>query len=84
MVALALEEMGHPTVFQSTTRTPIAPGPAIKGALRFPDNYHDGIDNFIYNLDPDFPGDTVIAYETDPLPAGHDLSARLGAKALFL
>jgi hypothetical protein len=84
LLARALEKLGFETIFQSTTRTPIALGGAIGRALRFSDNYHDNIDNFIYNLDPNFAGQTLIVYETSPLPLEHDLPARLKAKAIFL
>jgi hypothetical protein len=83
-LAYAFSQLGYETLFQSTTRTPLAPSPAISHTLAFPDNYHDNIDNFIYNLDPNFEGDTVIVYETRPLPLDHDLPTRLRAKVLFL
>ena len=70
-------------LFQSTTRTPIEPGGPAGQALRFEDNYHEGLDNFLYNAPIHLSGAALAAYETRPLPAWHDLCARLGARAVF-
>jgi hypothetical protein len=83
-LARLLEEEGFDVTFQSTTRTPVRPCLDIAGALRFTDNYHDGIDNFLYNVSPESGRQTVICYETrPPLPVGHDLPRILGAQTLF-
>jgi hypothetical protein len=68
VLAKTLEQEGIKTIFQSTTRTPIALGGAIGGYWRFADNYGDGIDNFLYNPDPDFSGTTFLALETGSVP----------------
>ena len=79
-VALALEEEGHDVRFQSTTRSPILVGDAIASRREFPDNYGDGIANYLYNLDPRrLP---VICYEHPAMPATHSLAAEIGGLAL--
>lgn len=78
-----LEREGFTVFCQATTRTPVAVGAGIRQALRFPDNYHDGIDNFLYNVDPEADQQVVLVYETFPLPAGHTLAARLRAQTVF-
>lgn len=82
-LAALLEDEGFDMAFQATTRTPIALGGAIGSVLRFEDNYHDGIDNFLYNVTPDEDRQIVLAYETVPLPSGHDLPGLLKACTLF-
>jgi hypothetical protein len=83
-LARLLEEEGFRVTFQSTTRTPVKPCLDIARALRFADNYHDGIDNFLYNVSPEPGRQTIICYETrPPLPPGHDLPRILGAQTLF-
>jgi hypothetical protein len=83
LLARRLEELGLKVVFQSTTRTPAAPGGGIKSILRFPDNYYENLDNFLYNLEEDFEGETLVAYETKSLPPEHDLPTRIRAKTVF-
>jgi hypothetical protein len=83
LMAKCLEKNGHEVIFQSSTRTPIATGGAIRNALRFPDNYFEGLDNFLYNLDGGFDGETIVAYETAGIPDNHTLPTALKAKAVF-
>ncbi len=79
-VALALEEEGWDVRFQSTTRSPILVGDAIASRREFPDNYGDGIPNYLYNLDPDrLP---VIVYEHPAMLATHPLPGLIGGLAL--
>jgi hypothetical protein len=83
LLANFLEKKGNYVTFQSTTRTPIAQGQAIKNILRFKDNYFENLDNFLYNLDDNFDGETIIVYETATIPEDHDLPARLGARIVY-
>jgi hypothetical protein len=83
LLARFLEEEGFDVSFQSTTRTPAAIGLDIAEALRFVDNYHDGIDNFLYNVSADSDSQKIICYETASLPPEHDLPHTLGAQTLF-
>jgi hypothetical protein len=78
-----LEDKGLSVTFQSTTRTPMALGGGVKDILSFPDNYHENLHNFLYNLSEDFTGETIIVYETKSLPEDHDLPERLKAKTEF-
>lgn len=79
-VALALEERGYDVRFQSTTRSPILVGDAIASRREFPDNYGDGIANYLYNLDPRrLP---VICYEHPAMPAMHPLAGQIGGLTL--
>jgi hypothetical protein len=81
-LALALEKRGFDVSFQSTTRTPMALGRAVSHRLIFEDNYGEGLDNFIYNLEPGFGGQTLIVYETGE--DSHSLIQTLEAKAISL
>jgi hypothetical protein len=80
--ALHLEENGIDVHYQSTTRSPILVGEDVASVLEFVDNYHDEIPNYLYNvIDREYDA-IVIGYETSPLPASHQLAARLGGRAL--
>ncbi|MDR2456708.1 MAG: phosphoribosyltransferase family protein [Deltaproteobacteria bacterium] len=81
-LALALEKRGLSVRFQSTTRTPMALGSAVSSRLSFEDNYGEGLDNFIYNLDPFFNGHTLIVYEAGG--HNHSLTKTLSATAVSL
>lgn len=83
LLARFLEEDGFEVYFQSTTRTPVIVGHDIAEALRFTDNYYDGIDNFLYNVSADSDAQKIICYETAALPSEHDLPQRLGAQTVF-
>jgi hypothetical protein len=71
-----LERCGYRVKVQSTTRSPIRPGNDIASVCRFKDNYDDGIDNFIYNLNPDAYRSIVLCHET---PLSAPLQERLDA-----
>ena len=58
-------------------------GEGIASALEFIDNYHDEIPNYVYNVDPTRYDRILIGYETQPLPASHQLAKQLGATPLF-
>lgn len=78
-IALTLEERGYDVRFQSTTRSPILVGDAIASRREFPDNYGDGIPNYLYNLDPErLP---VICYEHPAMLAAHPLAGQIGGLA---
>jgi hypothetical protein len=61
----------------------MALGRAVGNVLRFEDNYGEGIDNFLYNAPESFHGETIVAYETGPSSATHELVGRLGARAVL-
>ena len=78
-IALALEEQGCDVRYQSTTRSPILVGDAIRRRWEFPDHQGDGIANYLYNLDPErLP---VVIYEHSALQAAHSLAHDLGGLA---
>lgn len=83
MLALALEQQGYTVFYQSTTRTPIAVGQDVQHAIRFSDNYHENIDNFLYNVDVHSGFQHVLCYETATLPQEHTLPEILNAKVVF-
>ena len=82
LVAEWLEAEGFDVRFQSTTRSPILCGDAVKSAIETRDNYWDDIPNYLYNMEPDAYDKVLIGYETHPLPPYHDLPQRLGATIL--
>jgi len=63
LFARALEAGGHQVWLQSTTRSPLHPGGMIRAKLTFPDNYQEGITNYLYNVDPDDYDLILLAYE---------------------
>ncbi len=63
-IAEKLEEMGHDVVVQSTTRSPVQLGEVIRCSLTLADNYGTMVPNYIYNVDPLEPRETVVCYET--------------------
>jgi hypothetical protein len=82
-LALHLERAGRDVHYQSTTRSPLLVGNDITSAIEFTDNYHDDIANYLYNVTDRHHDETVIGYETRPLPAAHRLPELLGARAVF-
>ena len=82
LLGAALERLGVDVVVQSTTRSPILTWGAIGHALGLPDNYGEGIPNFIYNVAPGQYDHVLVCHET---PAGEALIgfARLLNARLF-
>ena len=83
LLALALENAGHNVYYQATTRSPILAGPDIGHIMEFEDNYGEGINNFLYNVQPGQYGTVLLCYETPVLPSGHTLAEDLGAIPVF-
>jgi len=67
-----LEWEGQKVHFQSTTRSPIVLGGAIRTKLEFPDHYGDDIPNYVYNLEPHDYDLIFVCLET-PLDLSHPL-----------
>ncbi len=82
-LALALENAGHNVHYQATTRSPILKGGAIGHIMEFEDNYGEGINNFLYNVQPGQYDKVLLCYETPALPFGHKLAEELGASPIF-
>jgi len=72
LLGAALERRGLDVMVQSTTRSPILTWGAVGHALTFPDNYGEGIPNFIYNVAPGQYRHVLVCHET---PAGDALYA---------
>ena len=81
LLGAALEARGLDVVVQSTTRSPILTWGAVSHALTFPDNYGEGIANYLYNVAPGQYDAVLVCHETPPnaalLDAAHQLGARL-------
>jgi hypothetical protein len=83
LLARRLEALGCDVHFQATTRSPLCLDGDISSVLEFPDNYHDDIPNYVYNVADRCYDRIMIGYETAPLPTGHQLAQRQGGHAIF-
>ena len=75
LLGRALEARGVDTVVQSTTRSPILQWGAVGYVLAFPDNYGEGVENFVYNVAPGQYDHVFICHETPPNAALYQLAA---------
>jgi hypothetical protein len=73
-----LERLGHDVLFQSTTRSPILPGEAVRSKLAFADEHHEGIINYLYNLPHD--RQVLVAYEHPVLASRHAFPPLINAQ----
>ena len=64
LLAEYLQQQGADVKFSAITRSPIAVGHAIQSALAFSDNYGLGIQNFVYNINPQDYDRVLITVET--------------------
>ena len=64
LLGRALEAVGVDVAVQSTTRSPILQWGAVSHILKFPDNYGEGVENFIYNVAPGQYDHIFICHET--------------------
>lgn len=80
LLGRSLEADGVKVVVQSTTRSPILQWGAISHRLNFPDNYGEGVDNFIYNVAPGQYDHVFICHETPPNPALHQLAKAVNGR----
>ncbi|MES2321715.1 MAG: phosphoribosyltransferase domain-containing protein [Pseudomonadota bacterium] len=80
LLGKALEERGIDVAVQSTTRSPILTWGAVSAALTFPDNYGEGIANFLYNVPPGQYDHVFICHETAPGEALYQLAGTLKAR----
>jgi len=74
LLGRALEDSGVDVVVQSTTRSPILQWGAVSHILNFPDNYGEGVENFIYNVTPGQHDHVFICHETPPNAALQQLA----------
>lgn len=80
VLGAALEARGLDVVVQSTTRSPILTWGAVGAAASFPDNYGEGIPNFLYNVTPGQYDHVIICHETPPSPALRQLAGLFNAR----
>ncbi len=80
LLGAALERRGVDVKVQSTTRSPILIWGAVEHALRFPDNYGEGVANFIYNIAPGQYDHVLVCHETALSPALRELAGLLHAR----
>jgi hypothetical protein len=80
LLGAALERRGVDVKVQSTTRSPILTWGDVRHALRFPDNYGEGVANFIYNIAPGQYDHVLVCHETAPNAALRELAGLLGAR----
>ena len=80
LLGAALEGHGIDAVVQSTTRSPVLVWGAVGHALDFPDNYGEGIANYLYNVAPGQYDHVLLCHETAPGPVLDALARRLGAR----
>ncbi|MEN3276285.1 MAG: hypothetical protein V7631_2075 [Massilia sp.] len=80
LLGAALEEHGLDVAVQSTTRSPILIWGAVSHALTFPDNYGEGIANFLYNVAPGQYDHVFVCHETPATDALHAFARTLDAR----
>jgi len=80
LLGAALEQRGLDVAVQSTTRSPILKWGAVSAALAFPDNYGEGVTNFLYNVTPGQYDHVFICHETAPGDALYQLAAVFDAR----
>jgi len=80
LLGAALERRGVNVKVQSTTRSPILTWGDVQHALRFSDNYGEGVANFIYNIAPGQYDHVLVCHETGVNPALRELAGMLGAR----
>jgi hypothetical protein len=80
LLGAALERLGVDVVVQSTTRSPILAWGAVATKLSFPDNYGEGVGNFLYNVAPGQYDHVLICHETAPNAALFELARLLDAR----
>jgi hypothetical protein len=82
LLGAALEQRGIDVMVQSSTRSPILKWGAVSEALAFPDNYGEGVTNFLYNVGAGQYQHVFICHETAPGPALQQLAGVFDARLL--
>ena len=83
VLAREMHDMTGARVFMhATTRSPIVTWGPIEKAMSFPDNYGEGIPNFLYNCGPDQYDHVFICHETGVTPSLIAVARQLGARLL--
>jgi hypothetical protein len=81
LLAEQMEKNGVDALYQSTTRSPIMLGGAIRTSLTFRDNYADGIPNFLYNASRADYDRVVVCHETPAATLDSSLLSALEAES---
>ncbi|MFT5533378.1 MAG: hypothetical protein ACI8WM_001372 [Burkholderiaceae bacterium] len=82
LLARELEQLGADVTFQSTTRSPILQWGAAMHVLQFADIYGEGVDNFLYNVQPQQYDHVLICHETASGQGLTQLAEALDARLL--
>ena len=80
LLGQSLEALGVDVKVQSTTRSPILQWGAISSVISFPDNYGEGIQNFIYNVLQGQYHRVFICHETPVNDALVELAKKVGGR----
>lgn len=83
LLGRGLEACGLKVMVQSTTRSPILPWGAVSHTLNFPDNYGEGVANFLYNVAPKQYDHVFICHETPIKDALKQIAISLGGAHLL-
>ncbi|WP_288842678.1 phosphoribosyltransferase domain-containing protein [uncultured Deefgea sp.] len=83
LLGRGLEALGINVVVQSTTRSPILQWGAISHVLSFPDNYKEGVANYIYNVTQGQYDHVLICHETPPNDALHKLARAVDGRLFY-
>lgn len=80
LLGRGLQAHGVDVMVQSSTRSPILQWGVVSHTLCFPDNYGEGIANFLYNVSPSQYDHVFICHETPPNAALHQLAQAVGGR----
>ncbi|MDC8760532.1 phosphoribosyltransferase domain-containing protein [Janthinobacterium fluminis] len=80
LLARELEALGKRVLVQSTTRSPILSWGAVGHIVSCPDNYGEGIANYLYNVAPGQYRHVFICHETPPGEALNQLAGQLDGR----
>ncbi len=83
LLGRGLEACGVNVAVQATTRSPILPWGSVSHTLSFPDNYGEGVANFLYNAAPGQYDHVFICHETPINDALQQVALALGGGHLL-
>ncbi|NOR80135.1 MAG: hypothetical protein GQ529_04765, partial [Methyloprofundus sp.] len=78
-----LEQQGWDVRVQSTARSPLLKGEAIKEKMEFIDNYADNIPNYLYNVTAGQYDQVIICHETPMCSSLQHLIQQLNATSFY-
>lgn len=83
LMARYLEQQGWDVRVQSTARSPLLKGDAIKEKMEFIDNYADNIPNYLYNVTTGQYDQVIICHETPMCTSLQQLVQQLNATSFY-